>query len=353
MNMGWHRLIHHRTRENYSSGGARERGGGRAKSQNLCASTAPLVLSSHQRCCFLTAKSTSDSAAFVSLSVQLMCATLNMHLPVSAHILSCLSATWRDEARPGSSGSWIHRISYPIFSPLFIQTIPFSREACREFPSHHLLGIRKRCTPRQFHISRHNLSQTQSFMTHKQQQTWLFNEILRAASWKMLEKHHFCLFVWFVNNIHVFSWNVKELPLNFTCKPSEIPICCLFLCWALLLAQDASVTGSSVHCANLLKHHAMCFSFCNCMHVICFWSLMQDKCMQSSIFSCFCVYSKDRVEVRVCLLAAFVCLCVVSSDSLQLCEDCCNGVSTAYWFRDEQTMSLWDYSRDGKLDVIL
>lgn len=124
MNMGWHRLIHHRTRENYSSGGARERGGGRAKSQNLCASTAPLVLSSHQRCCFLTAKSTSDSAAFVSLSVQLMCATLNMHLPVSAHILSCLSATWRDEARPGSTGSRIHRISYPIFSPLFIQMTP-------------------------------------------------------------------------------------------------------------------------------------------------------------------------------------------------------------------------------------
>lgn len=23
-------------------------------------------------------------------------------------------------------------------------------------------------------------------------------------------------------------------------------------------------------------------------------------------------------------------LCVISSDSLQLCEDCCNGVSTAY-----------------------
>lgn len=96
--------------------------------------------------------------------------------------------------------------------------------------------------------------------------------------------------------------------MDFTCKPSEIQICCLSLCWALLLAQDAAVTDSSAPSANLLKHHAMCFSFVTAcaFPVICFWPLMQDKCMQSFLFSCF--YSKDSVEVRVCLLAAFVCV---------------------------------------------
>lgn len=42
--------------------------------------------------------------------------------------------------------------------------------------------------------------------------------------------------------------------------------------------------------------------------IICFWPLMHAKRVQSSLFSFFFprVDSKDGVEVRVCLLAAFV-----------------------------------------------
>lgn len=149
-------------------------------------------------------------------------------------------------------------------------------------------------------------------MTHKQQQTWLFNEILCAASWKMLEKHHFSLFFFgfFCNKTGIFSWNVKELQLSFRnldLLPLSEPVLC---CWPRMHQWPSP----SVPRANLLKRHTMCLSFVTActFPVICFWPLMQDKCMQSSLFSRFCFDSKDRVEVRVCLLAAFVCVFVWS-----------------------------------------
>lgn len=120
----------------------------------------------------------------------------------------------------------------------------------------------------------------------------------------------FFFFLFFCNKTGIFSRNAKELRLNF--RNSDL--------LPLFFPSRPSAAGPGcisdrvplVPRANLLKRHAMCFPFVTActFPVICFWPLMQAKCMQSSLFSRFCVDSKDRVEVRVCLLAAFVCVFV-------------------------------------------
>ena len=111
MNMGWHRLIHHSTQENYSCARERERRGERERETlNHRTSTGLTLrrLSSAHCCCFLTAQSTFDFALrrklFVSLSVRwtptvtlLMHFTLNilLRLPLACFVVSaCETALW-------------------------------------------------------------------------------------------------------------------------------------------------------------------------------------------------------------------------------------------------------------------
>lgn len=88
---------------------------------------------------------------------------------------------------------------------------------------------------------------------------------------------------------------------------------------------------------------------------VCLWAVKHNLITLSTLGTHWVLFglldksclTKDILEVTVCL-CTFVCdalpACahssVISSDSLKHCEDCCNGVSTAYWFHNEQTMSL-------------
>lgn len=84
-------------------------------------------------------------------------------------------------------------------------------------------------------------------------------------------------------------------------------------------AQDASVTLSSVPYTSLPTKHLIGNTF----PIVCFWPRMHAN--TAELFFWRGLKGQSGGESLFTRR-----LCAISSDSLRLCEDCCNGVSTAY-----------------------
>lgn len=195
----------------------------------------------------------------------------------------------KGRGRPGSICCGTHLISY-ILSYLFISMIPglpgrpagnfLTSKLQPPPPTTGSDSPRSTCNVITFR-------KTSWFTTRNQRQRGLFNQILgkRRLRW-------------------VFATGVTFV------DPSVLK--------ATPPAQDASVALSSVLHANSPSFSlgTMCT-----FPSVCFWPLMHATCVQSSLFSLFfCFFemdSKDRVEVRVCLLAAFVRSRAIHSSSVK------------------------------------
>lgn len=96
------------------------------------------------------------------------------------------------------------RILSRRFSFVRLNDSRFSREACREFPSHHLLALGAVTFHKRNHLW--HINSRRDYLTS-------FSVLPAGRCFRSIT------FFFFATRFYIFSPNVKELRLNFTCKP--------------------------------------------------------------------------------------------------------------------------------------
>lgn len=135
------------------------------------------------------------------------------------------------------------------------------------------------------------------------------------------------------------TWPACLLNPLFCSEGTALPACFNILIFLLLLKAALCLSPTTSLCP-LWTHHNSSWYRCQSPDYLFFWMCNETNLNYTPKVELFLLYARTQETVYLC-----TCVCAFFISDLEWftqarCEDCCNGVSAAYWFHDEQMMSL-------------